>query len=37
MAGVVIAFLVSVPVVNLLAPILGTAFMVHVFQGLAAR
>ena len=36
-AGVVIAFLVSVPIVNLLAPILGTAFMVHVFQGLAAR
>ncbi len=37
MAGVVIAFLVSVPIVNLLAPILGTAFMVHIFQGLAAR
>ena len=36
-AGVLIAFLVSVPVLNLLAPVLGTAFMVHVFQGLAAR
>ncbi len=37
MAGVVIAVLVSIPLLNLLAPVLGTAFMVHVFQGLAAR
>ena len=37
MAGVVIAVLVSIPLVNLLAPVLGTAFMVHVFQALAAR
>ncbi len=37
MAGVVIAILVSIPLVNLLAPVLGTAFMVHVFQALAAR
>jgi len=36
-AGVLIAVLVSVPVLNLLAPVLGTAFMVHIFQGLAAR
>lgn len=36
-AGVVIAVLVSIPVVNLLAPVLGTAFMVHIVQGLAAR
>ena len=36
-AGVVIAILVSIPIVNLLAPVLGTAFMVHVYQRLAAR
>ncbi len=36
-AGIVIAVLVSVPIVNLLAPVLGTAFMVHVYQGIAAR
>ena len=32
MAGAVLAFLLTVPVVNLLAPILGTAAMVHLFQ-----
>ena len=32
MAGVVLAFLLTVPVVNLLAPIIGTAAMVHLFQ-----
>ena len=37
MAGVVIAILVSIPLLNLLVPILATAFMVHVFQGLATR
>ena len=36
-AGIVIAVLVSIPFVNLLAPVLGTAFMVHVFQGIASR
>ena len=36
-AGVVIAVLVSVPVLNLLTPVLGTAFMVHVVRGLMAR
>jgi CysZ protein len=34
LAGAVIAFLFSVPVVNLVAPVVGTAFMVHVFQSL---
>ncbi|MEE8271850.1 MAG: EI24 domain-containing protein [Alphaproteobacteria bacterium] len=34
-AGVVIAVLVSVPVLNLLVPVVGTAFMVHIFQSLA--
>jgi len=36
-AGVLIAILVSVPIVNLLVPVLGTAFMVHVVQDLASR
>lgn len=36
-AGVVIAILVSVPIVNLLTPVLGTAFMVHIVQRLATR
>ncbi|MEQ8965113.1 MAG: EI24 domain-containing protein [Azospirillaceae bacterium] len=31
-AGVVIAVLLSIPIVNLLAPIVATAFMVHIFQ-----
>ena len=32
-AGLVAAFLLTVPVVNLLAPIIATAAMVHLFQG----
>lgn len=32
LAGVVITFLFSVPIVNLIAPVVGTAFMVHLFQ-----
>ena len=31
-AGVIIAFLLTVPVVNLLAPVLGTAAMVHLVE-----
>jgi Uncharacterized protein involved in cysteine biosynthesis len=34
LAGIVIAFLFSVPLVNLLMPVVGTAFMVHLFQSL---
>lgn len=34
-AGVVIAFLFSIPVVNLIAPIFATAFMLHVFKKMA--
>lgn len=37
MAGVMLTFLMTVPVVNLLAPVLGAAFMVHVTQGLLRR
>lgn len=33
-AGVIIAGLFALPVVNLLAPIIATAFMVHIFEGL---
>jgi uncharacterized protein involved in cysteine biosynthesis len=33
-SGVVIALLFTVPVLNLIAPIIATAFMVHVFHGL---
>jgi CysZ protein len=33
MAGVVMAFLLTVPVVNLLTPIIVTSAMVHLFQG----
>ncbi|MBL6957688.1 MAG: EI24 domain-containing protein [Rhodospirillales bacterium] len=31
--GVIVAFLLTVPVVNLLAPIVATAVMVHLFEG----
>jgi uncharacterized protein involved in cysteine biosynthesis len=33
-AGIVIAFIATVPVLNLTLPVLATAFMVHVFHGL---
>jgi uncharacterized protein involved in cysteine biosynthesis len=33
--GVTIAFLSSLPVVNLLVPVIATAFMVHVFEQLS--
>lgn len=36
-AGVVIAFAVTIPIVNLAVPILATAFMVHVLHGLQAK
>ncbi|HSO43189.1 MAG TPA: EI24 domain-containing protein, partial [Rhodospirillales bacterium] len=34
LAGLVVAFLLTVPIVNLLAPIVGTAAMVHIFHRL---
>lgn len=34
MAGAIIAFLFSIPIVNLVAPILATAFLVHIFETL---
>ncbi len=36
-AGVVIAFLITVPIVNLFVPILATAFMLHIFKALQGR
>jgi CysZ protein len=33
-AGVIVAFFSSIPLVNLLVPVVATAFMVHIFQGL---
>lgn len=37
LAGVVIAALLAVPLLNLLVPVLATAFMVHIYQGLVRR
>jgi len=37
LTGIVIAFLLTVPVVNFLAPLVATAAMVHVFKDLSAR
>ncbi len=37
LAGVVIAFLLTVPVVNLVTPIVATGFMLHVFERLRRR
>ncbi len=37
LAGVVIAFLSTLPVVNLLAPVLATAALVHLFEGWRAE
>ena len=37
LAGVVIALFTTVPVLNLFAPLFGTALMVHTYKGLAAR
>ena len=34
LAGVVIAFFITVPIVNLVVPILATAFMLHIFKSL---
>tara|TARA_Y100001934_G_scaffold75425_1_gene93751 strand:- start:74632 stop:75480 length:849 start_codon:yes stop_codon:yes gene_type:complete len=34
LAGIIITFLLTVPVVNLLTPVIATAFMVHVFYNL---
>ncbi|MFN3077176.1 MAG: hypothetical protein ABT940_09910, partial [Alphaproteobacteria bacterium] len=35
--GVVVAFLMTVPVVNIVAPVVATAFMVHHFEKMRRR
>jgi CysZ protein len=37
MCGLIIAVIASVPILNLITPIFATAFMVHIYKGLAAR
>lgn len=37
LAGVVVAVMLTIPVVNLLTPVVATAFMLHVFEGLRRR
>lgn len=36
-AGALIAFLLSIPVVNLAAPLIGAGFMLHLFEGMGLR
>jgi uncharacterized protein involved in cysteine biosynthesis len=36
-AGVIVAFLLTIPFVNLVAPVIATAFMLHLFEGLQRR
>ncbi len=37
LAGVIVALFTTVPILNLFAPLFGTALMVHTYKGLAAR
>jgi uncharacterized protein involved in cysteine biosynthesis len=37
LAGVVIAFLLTLPIVNLVTPMVATGFMLHVFEGVRRR
>jgi uncharacterized protein involved in cysteine biosynthesis len=37
LVGVIIVFLLSLPLINLVAPVVGAAFMLHVFEGLRGR
>ena len=36
-AGIIITFLLTIPIVNILMPVIATAFMVHVFHSLPGR
>ncbi len=36
-AGILLTFLLTIPIVNFLTPVIATAFMVHVFQSLPGR
>ena len=37
LAGAVITFLLTIPLVNLVTPIIATAFMLHIFEDLRRR
>lgn len=37
LAGVILVFFMSIPIVNFVTPVLATAFMVHIYQGLPRR
>jgi uncharacterized protein involved in cysteine biosynthesis len=37
LAGVVITFMLTVPLLNLIAPVIATAFMVHIFESIRRR
>ena len=37
LGGIVLVFIVTIPIVNFITPVLATAFMVHVFQNLPRR
>lgn len=37
LSGVVVAILLTIPIVNVVTPVIATAFMVHVFHGLRGR
>lgn len=37
LAGVILVFVMTIPIVNLITPVLGAAFMVHVYQNLPRR
>ena len=37
LAGVILYFIMTIPIINFVTPVLATAFMVHVFQGLPRR
>jgi uncharacterized protein involved in cysteine biosynthesis len=36
-AGIMLTFLLTIPIVNFLTPVIATAFMVHVFHSLPGR
>ena len=37
LAGILLTFLLTIPIINFLTPIIATAFMVHVFYSLPGR
>ena len=37
LAGILLTFLLTIPIINFLTPVIATAFMVHVFHGLPGR